>query len=481
MSMKPLAICVALVLAGCALGPDYERPVLDLPADYPALQTGASDNASAPSIPADWWTLYGDATLTRLVQQGLAQNTDMKAAVARIEEAEALVREARAVRFPLIEANGAASRGRGRAAAATGTAAPRTFVRNDFELTATTSFELDFWGRLRRAQEAARAQYLATQYGRDVVGLTLASSIAQTYFAARSLQAQAAVAAETLRVSNESLDIARKRAQAGLISDLDVNQADSARAAAAAQLKELQRQRDATVHQLGLLTGAPALQLDEGDVRTLPAPPVPPPGLPAALLERRPDVRQAEAQLAAANAEIGVTRAAQFPTFSLTGAFGQQSADLGSLFEAGSRIWSIGLDVVGPIFDAGRYAARTDQAVARRQQALAQYEGVAENAFREVADGLSNVAWTAAAEQDVRERVDRARNTLRLARIRYEAGYSGFLEVLDAQRTLNEAELELVRNRQAYLSYTVDLMEALGGGWSDTDYLPVRSAVPEPQ
>ena len=468
--MKHLALYLALstALAGCALGPDYERPALDLPSSYPVTNA----DSATPTIPPAWWALYDDPTLNRLVEQGLAQNTDMKVAIARIDEAEAVLREARATFFPLIEGNANASRGRGQAAAATGVAPGTTVVRNTFQLTATTSFELDFWGRLRRAHEAARAQYLGTQYGRDVVGLTLASSIAQTYFAARSLQAQTDVAAENLRVSEESLDIARKRAQAGLISDLDVNQAESARAAAAAQLKEIQRQRDVTVHQLGQLSGALDLQLEPGDVRTLPLPPTPPAGLPSALLERRPDVRQAEAQLAAANAEIGFARAAQFPTLSLTGSFGQQSAELGNLFDAGGRIWSVGLGVVGPIFDAGRYAARTDQAIARQRQAAASYEGAAEAAFREVADGLSNVAWTADTEQDLRAQVDAARNSLRLARLRYQSGYSSFLEVLDAQRTLNEAELALVRNREAYLSYTVDLMEALGGGWSDTEYPP---------
>src|SRR5690606_16638697 len=288
---------------------------------------------------------------------------------------------------------------------------------------ATTAFELDFWGRLRRANEAAQAQYLATRYGRDVVGLTLASAIAQTYFAVRSLQAQTEVAAENVRVSAESLDIATKRFEAGLISELDVNQAQSAHAGARAQLKEVQRQRDVTLHQLGELTGILDLQLEPGDVRALPSPPVPPAGLPASLLERRPDVRQAEAQLAAANAAIGVARAAQFPTFSLTGSYGRQSDTLSTLFESGNKIWSVGLNLMGPIFDAGRYAARTDQAVAQQKQAAALYEQAAEAAFRDVKDALSNVAWTADMEADLLARVEAARNSLRLARLRYESGY----------------------------------------------------------
>ncbi len=469
MKKNKLVALLTALLAGCAVGPDYERPAIELPADYGIAE---AERAEA-KIPADWWRLYQDETLNRLVESGLERNTDLKVAVARIEEAEAVLREARSVFLPEIDISGGAERGRSRNPGSSATS-----VRNTFTLTAGTAFELDFWGRLRRAHEAARAQYLATQYARDVVGLTLASAIAQTYFAARSLQAQTDVATENLRVAEESLDIARKRFEAGLISELDVNQAESARAAASAQLKELQRQCDVTLHQLAQLTGILDLKLEPGDVRKLPSPPLPPAGLPASLLERRPDVRQAEMELASANAAIGVARATQFPTISLTGSYGRQSSQLAELFNSGNRIWSIGIDLFGPILDWGRYAARTDQAIARQKQAAALYQQAAETAFREVRDALVNVAWTADAEADLNARVSAARNSLKLARLRYESGYSSFLEVLDAQRTLNEAELELVRNRQAYLSYTVDLMKALGGGWSAEHYPPTHSAAP---
>jgi multidrug efflux system outer membrane protein len=249
------------------------------------------------------------------------------------------------------------------------------------------------------------------------------------------------------------------------VSDLDVYQAEGNRAQVAAQIKDLRRLRAAAVHQLGVLTGTLDLQLEPSDVRTLPSPPLPPAGLPSTLLERRPDIRRAEAAFAAANAQIGVARAAQFPTLSLTASLGVQSAELGNLLTANAGIWSFGLGVVGPIFDAGRYAARTEQAEARARQAAILYEQTVENAFREVSDALSNVRLAADAEQDLGARVDQARNTLRLATMRYEAGYSAYLEVLDAQRTLNEAQLALARNRQIFLGFTVDLMSALGGGW----------------
>jgi multidrug efflux system outer membrane protein len=214
-----------------------------------------------------------------------------------------------------------------------------------------------------------------------------------------------------------------------------------------------------------VLTGVPDLAITAADIRALPSPPLPPAGLPSTLIERRPDVRQAEATLRAANAQIGAARAAELPTFSLTGLFGVQSRELSSLFSSNASIWSFGGNVAGPIFDSGRYAARTAQAAARAKQAALAYEQTALTAFREVADALSNVRLAADAEQDLTSRVEAARNSLRLATLRYDSGYSAYLEVLDAQRTLNDAQLALVRNRQQYLAYTVDLMNALGGGW----------------
>jgi multidrug efflux system outer membrane protein len=306
---------------------------------------------------------------------------------------------------------------------------------------------------------------MATRYASDVVALTLAAGIAQTYFNLRSLDAQIVVSLETLKAAEESLDIARSRAQAGVVSDLDVFQADSNRAQIASQLTELRRQRQATLHQLGVLTGALDLELPQGDVRQLPTPPLPPAGLPSTLLERRPDIREAEATYAAANAQIGVARAQQLPTISLTGALGVQSRELSTLFSTGAGFWSLGVNAIGPVLDWGLYKARTEQAEARARQAALTYEKTAQTAFREVADALSNVRLAADAEQDLRDRVSSASSTLKLANLRYTSGYSAYLEVLDAQRTLNDAQLALVRNRQQYLVYTVDLMNALGGGW----------------
>lgn len=462
MISRMAALLAALAVSGCMLvGPNYKRPGVNIPDAYPEASAGAADLA----LPTDWWTLYGDPMLDQLVTSGLQKNSDIRIAIARIDEAEALVREANATFLPEIDVN--AQAGRSRSSTRTGTLpAASAPIRNNFLLSATTSFELDFWGRLRRAQEAARAQHMASRYGRDVVALTLAAAIATTYFNLRALDAQIVVSQESLRAAEDSLDIARKRADAGVTSDLDVNQADGNRAQVSAQIKDLRRLRAVARHQLGVLTGALDLDIPPADLWQLPVPPLPPAGLSSTLLERRPDVREAEATLMSANAQIGVARAAQFPTFSLTGAFGVQSRELSTLSSTGAGIWSIGLGVVGPVLDWGRYAARTQQAEARASQAAATYEKTAQAAFREVADALSNVRLAEGAEHDLRERVDRAGHTLRLATQRYNAGYSAYLEVLDAQRTLNEAQLALARNRQLYLAYTVDLMNALGGGWT---------------
>jgi len=449
------AILAALMLSGCMVGPDYKRPDTQLPGAFaePASQ-------DTPAIAPRWWTLYRDPMLDDLVRLGLERNADVRLAVARVEEAEGALREAQAtVFFPLINGNAGATRARTLQSGASNLA-------NTFSLGLSTSFEVDLWGRLRRAERAVQDQLLASRYGRDTVRLTLAATIARTYFAARSLDSQLVASEEILRAANESLALARKRSDAGVASALDVYQAAGLQSAAAAQAKEVARQRAAILHQLATLTGRLDLRVDAKDIASLPIPPLPPAGLPSQLLERRPDVRQAEAQLAAATERIGVARAAQFPTLSLTGSLGFQSGDLDALFKPGAHVWSVGANVLGPILDGGRYRARTEQAEAQARQAEALYQRAVETAFREVSDALSNVRLAADSETDLVSRLDAARNALRLAQRRYEQGYSAYLEVLDAQRTLNDAQLAFIRNRQAYLSYTVDLMNSLGGGWS---------------
>jgi multidrug efflux system outer membrane protein len=468
---RRLVTAVALALAGCMVGPDYQRPQTALPAAYADAPAAQGKAASTPAVRADWWTLYGDRTLDDLVATALADNLDVAAAVARIEEFDADLREANAALFPEIDLGGNAARSRSSGAVA----APQSIrVSTDLRIALSTSFEIDFWGRLRRLLESARAQVLATHYAKDVVTLSLAGLTSQTYFLLRSLDAQITATRETLRTREEYLDVVRRRVDAGLASGLDLAQALGARSDAAAQLKDLVRQRALAEHLLGTLTGKLDIKVPPGDLAQLPIPPMPPPDLPSTLLERRPDIRQAEENLVAANAQIGVAKAALLPRISLTGALGGESAELSSLARSSAGIWSIGFALAQPIFTWGRLSAEVDATTARQKQALVGYQKSIQTAFREVSDALVNVGQTSAMEIDLQSSVDAARDALHLSTERYESGYSAYLAVLDAQRTLNTSELALIRNRQALLSASVDLMKALGGGWTDDTPLALR-------
>jgi multidrug efflux system outer membrane protein len=460
--MRRALFVFTLALAGCMVGPDYERPRVDLPGAFPGA---ASADASGPIVQPDWWRLFRDPTLDDLVGSALADNTDIRQAVARIEEADANLRAVRAALFPEIDVSGNANRTAFSNTVASPPSAGTPSVRNDLRLVLSSSFEVDFWGKLRRATEAARAQDLSTRYAREVVMLSIASLTTQTYFSLRSLDAQIASTRSTLQTREETLAIVRRRVEGGLASDLDLRQAEGARSDAALQLDDLLRQRDLAEHLLATLTGRLDLALGSGDIARLPVPALPPPGLPSSLLERRPDIRQAEQDLVAANAQIGVARAQMFPTISLTGNFGGESAALAGLFTLPGRVWAIGANLSAPIFEGGKLSALVDVQRARRDQVLAAYQKTIQTSFREVADALANVRQYAAAERDAQASVDAAREALRLANIRYEAGYTRFLDVLDAQRTLNVSELALIRSRQNLLSANVDLMKALGGGW----------------
>jgi multidrug efflux system outer membrane protein len=451
------------LLAGCtAVGPDYQRPAVDLPQEYPVPQT-----ATTAAVGEAWWTLYQDRTLDELVSAARKSNVDVRLAAARVREAEALARETNAAFFPDVTAGASAARSRvsNRVIPAPQPGVP--LERSQYQLSASTSFELDFWGRFARAAEAAQANLLSLEFSRDVVNLTLAGSTAQAYFALRSLDAQIAVLDATIRIRSDSLSIARARLDAGLASELDVHQAQGALSDALVQRRDAERSRALIERQLATLTGRLDLKMTTGELFALPIPPLPPAGLPSSLLERRPDIRSAEQGMIAANAQIGVARAALFPAISLTAALGAQSAELGQLLSSGAGIWSLGFALAAPIFDAGRREARVEQAEARREQALAGYQRSIETAFREVADALVNVGESAAVEEELKLRLQAARSALELSSIRYESGYSPYLEVLDAQRTANEAELAFVRNRQARLTFSVDLMKALGGGWRE--------------
>lgn len=452
------AAALALALAGCALGPDYQRPDTRLPAGY------GDTKAEAPiPVNAEWWKLFKDPLLDKLVADALANNADVQAAVARVEEGDALLRQAGASLFPEFDLSGQDVRSR--VSSTTTLPASSPLVRESIKMNLTTSFELDIWGRLRRGREATRAAALSSRYGRDTVMLSVAGLVTQGYIALRSLDAQVSASRSSLETRDKALTLVNARFNAGLSGELDLRQAESARAALASQTADLVQSRALALHQLGLLTGKMDLQIPPSSLDSLPLPPVPPAGLPSSLLEARPDVRQAEENLASANAKIGLAKAALFPTISLTGSVGGESAQLAGLFSGASKVWTLGPTLFVPLFDAGLRAGQWDQAEAQQKQALASYQKTVQSAFKDVKDALVTLRQSAEKDEATTAQLAAATKALTLSQARYEAGYSPYLEALDAQRTLNDASLSALKNRQARLAAAVDLFKALGGGW----------------
>lgn len=455
------ALTATILLAACTVGPDYVRPASTLP--EPQAEATAESRATAPINPT-WWTLFNDASLNQLIQQALAANQDLQAAIARLEAVEAAAREAGADLYPSISAS--ANGGRSRLSGETASAkANGPQVSNNRRAALALSYEVDLWGRVRRSNEAARAEALASQFGRDSIRLTLIGQVANEYLALRSLDAQLQVTEQTLESRRQSLKIVHARLDAGSTSGLELAQAESALNGAQAQLNQLRRQRALAENQLGLLTGQPGLKLAADSLERLPLPPTPPPGLPSSLLEARPDVRQAEEKLIAANARIGIAKAAYFPTIGLTGLYGGESMALSNLFSSGATIWSAALGLSMPVFDAGRTGARVDQASAGQKESLANYRKTLQSAFREVNDALVGLREYAEEETALKAQAGAAQRALNLAQMRYESGYSGYFDLLDAQRTFNGAQLQYLATRKNRLGAAVDLFKALGGGW----------------
>lgn len=460
-----LALAMPLALAGCALGPDYQRPDarVALPESY-ANAAAASDPTTAPAVDSRWWTLFGDAQLTALVDQALASSPDALTAAARIEEADAVLRQVDAALLPQIDANAGVSRSR---TILPNAVEPTGLLRNTNKIGLSTSFELDVWGRLRRASEAARAQALGTRYASETVSLSLAASVTQAYLNLRAIDAQLLVNRDSVSSQARSTQLARVRFDSGYASQLDVQQAEGALATYTAAQVQLEKSRALAESLLGLLVGQPGLKVGAGDLRSLPVPPTPPAGLPSSLLEARPDVRKAETDLIAANAKIGVAKAALFPSITLTGSFGRESRDLSDLFSPAAAVWSIGAGLTQPIFEGGRLRAQVEQVSAQQKQSLEAYRKSVQTAFREVNDALITVRQNGDSEVALGQAMQAAKRSLQLAQARYDSGYSPYLEVLTAQRTSNDATLAWVQNRQARLSSSVDLFKALGGGWKD--------------
>ena len=453
-----LALTAAFALAGCAVGPDYIRPASTLLESAQDVAT-----AEAPVNPT-WWTLFGDADLNALVEQTLAANQDLQAAIARLEAAEAAAREAGADYLPRIGLE--ASTGRNKSSGETFNGKKiGGATYNSNRVAATLSYEVDLWGRIRRNNEAVRADTLSSRFGRDSLRLTLVSEVANEYLNLRSLDAQIDVTTQTLESRKQALKIVQARVNGGTASGLEQAQAESALNSAQAQWSELKRQRALSESQIALISGQPGMKINATGLDQLPLPPTPPAGLPSALLEVRPDIRQAEEKLVAANARIGVAKAAYYPTISLTGALGSESMALSNLFSGGAGIWSAALGLAMPIFDAGRTGARVDQATAAQKETLANYRKTVQTAFKEVNDAIVGLHAYSDEEAAYSAQVGASQKALDLAQKRYEAGYSGYMDLLDAQRTLNSAQLQYLASRKSRLGAAVDLFKAMGGGW----------------
>lgn len=469
-TMRPVYVLVAaLVLSGCQIWPDYLRPQVDVPAQY--VESTQQVELSA-QVGSQWWQLYQDPELNELIAHALQNNKDIKLAVARIEEADAVLREVGAFLFPQIDLEGAAKKTRVTEAGAFPVFAANP--RDNFNFSFVTNFELDFWGKLRRSKEAAKAQAMSTRYAKDTVALSLSGLVASNYLTLRSLESQIAIAQENLKSRDASLALTKRRLEGGVASALDVHQAEVASANLSAQIADLNRLRSLSLHQLSVLSGdlnlaVTGLKTSIADINGMPVPPVPPTGLPSALLEARPDIRQAEEQMIAANANIAVAKAALYPSISLTASLGGESLELGDVLKSAARIWTGGVGLNLPIFDAGKLDARVDQASAKQKQAFANYEGAIQTAFREVNDALVNLRQYTERELAYSKSQQEAKKALAVSENRYESGYSSYIDVLEAQRAYHDASLAFVQSRQARLIASVDLFKALGGGWNGTE------------
>ena len=469
------ALALSLGLAGCTLGPDYVRPDTQLPADYrpgnvSATQPTPADQAATAAaeralVRQDWWTLFDDAKLNDLMEQALRNNADMAIALARIAQAEALAAQAGAPLYPTLGVNAGIVRA---SSGAQATVQGVAVQANTSQAAIATSYEIDVWGRVRRGIESAGAIVNASVNDQAAVRLTVEGLVASTYLRLRSQDAQIDVLRDSIRTREHTTRIAQAKLEGGLVSPIDVNQATASLAAAQAGLSENIRQRDVAQNLLGVLTGNLEVVIAPGDVRKLPVPPVPPPGLPSTLLESRPDIAKAEQDLVAANARIGVATANLFPVFSLTGLLGVQTIDLSQAISPQSTLWLAGLGMVAPIFAGGLLQGRLDYARAQQQEVLGIYIKVVRNGFGEVSDALVNVRQTLTTEGYLSTQVAASTKAQEFAIMRYEAGYVDFLTVLQEQRTTNDARLAYVINRAARLQSAVDLFKALGGGWTAT-------------
>jgi multidrug efflux system outer membrane protein len=468
-----LALAAAGALSGCAVGPNYKRPTLAAPENY----YGSSGSTLEASL-ADtrWGEVFADPALRSLIEEALRNGYDVRLAASRVEEARARYGIAGSLYFPDLGYSGGVTRQH------TSTyATPGNVTGNSITLNALVSWEIDVWGRIRRLNEAARAEYLATEEGRRGVELSLVADVASAYFDLRDLDAELEISRRTRATFQDTFDLFSRRLAGGAASGLETARAEALLANASAQIPVLEQRIVARENQITLLLGRAPGPVPRGAVLTeQPLPPAVPAGLPSALLLRRPDVRAAEQNLIAANAEIGVARAAFYPTLSITGLLGGISPGLQDLFAAG-RTWSIGAGLLGPLFAGGSLRAKERIAGAQFEQARVFYEQAFTRALGEVSTSLVAIEKLAAEETERERSVRATREAVRLATLRYESGLSAYFEVLDALQLLLPAETALVQTRRDRLTAFVSFYRALGGGWSDTPPPPTAEAPTEPK
>lgn len=457
-------LSAALLLSGCAVGPNYKRPTVAVPTTYRGAVPDSTPQTETISLgDQKWWDIFQDEQLRSLIRTALQQNYDLRITASRILEAKAQLGITRADQFPTLSAGAGIQDVR--------TAQSKflpAFETSTGQVNLSAAWDLDFWGKYRRATEGARANLLASEWARQEVVSTLVANVASAYFELRALDLQLEISKSTLNSRQESLRLTQILANGGATSLLDVRQAEQLVFTASAEVPALEQQIEQQENFLSILLGHNPGDIPRGQTLTEQhQPPQVPPGLPSSLLERRPDIRQAEEQLVAANAEIGVARAAYFPDISLSGSGGFQSSALTNLFSGPAGAWSFGASLAQPIFTAGRLRSGVRLAEAQQQTAALFYQQSIQEAFRSVSDAL--VAYRKTREfrtqQDLLFRS--AEDAARLSHMRYAGGATGYLEVLTNETNAFSAELGLVQARLNELLAVVQLYEALGGGWQE--------------
>jgi multidrug efflux system outer membrane protein len=458
------AIAAACLLGACAMGPDYTRPASDVPAGWRLGPAEAGEISNAP-----WWEGFQDPALSRLLADAIAGSLDLKAAVARVDQVRAQYGLARSAQFPQVTANASAERQRASRNTFQGIFIPPGQENfNSYDMDLSASYELDVWGRLRRATEAARAELLAGEEGRRTVVLTLVTTVADAYIQLLALDDELAIAQRTLASRREVLRLQKSRFEGGVAPESDMRQAESQLQIAAADVPSLQRQIAQQENLINLLAGRNPGTVERGrTLNELAFPPVPS-GLPSDLLERRPDVRQAEQHLVAANANIGVARAQFFPRISLTAFLGLQSEQLVQLTRNSSLAWSGTAALAQPLFNGGALRSQLELTQARQRELVANYQAAVKSALRDVNDALVARATLEQQRDEQRRNVEALRRLLQLAQRRYQEGATIFLEVATAEQSLFDAEIALDSVRAQLFQSYADLYRAFGGGWVET-------------